>query len=76
MKKIARKIIHYVGVAVKMPFVVLFCVSLIALYFLQMLAVCVRVMFDEPNVKYPMVIIVNGLRDIAGYIERSIMHNE
>jgi hypothetical protein len=76
MKKIARKIIHYVGVAVKMPFVVLFCVSFIALYFLQILAVCVRVMFDEPDVKYPMVIIMDGLRDIADDVERAIMYNE
>lgn len=76
MKKIAREIIHYVGVAVKMPFVVLFCVSFIALYLLQTLAVCVRVMFDEPDVKYPLEVIMNGLRDIADDIERLIMNNE
>lgn len=75
MKKIARKIIHYVGVAVKVPVVVLFCASFMALYFLQLLTACVRVMFDEPDVEYPMVVIVNGLRDIADGIERVIMHN-
>lgn len=73
MKKIARKIIHYVGEAVKVPVVVLFCVSIIALYFLQFAAGCVRVIFDEPDVEYPMVAFTNGLRDIADEAERIII---
>ena len=76
MRKIAREIIHYVGVVVKMHFVALFCVSFIALYLPQTLAVCVRAMFDEPDVKYHLEVIMNGLRDIADDIERLIMNNE
>ena len=53
MKKIARKIIHYVGVAIKTPFFALFALSYIALYMLQLVSVIVCMAFDEPNIKKP-----------------------
>ena len=72
MKIIVRKIVHYVGVAIKMPFVALFCVSYIALYLLQLASAVVRVAFDEPDVKGPLISLMDCLRDISDELEKTI----
>ena len=69
MKKIARKIIHYVGVAIKTPFLALFALSYSALYLLQLASVAVRMAFDEPKIKSPINSLIIGLRLIADDLE-------
>lgn len=72
MKKIARKIIHYVGLTIKMPFVALFIVSYLAVYYMQLASVVVRMAFDESNPKSPIASLVVCLRDIADELEELI----
>lgn len=72
MKKIARKIIHYVGVAIKTPFLALFALSYTALYLLQLVSVVVRMVFDEPNIKSPLGSLMFCLRCIADSLEEVI----
>lgn len=69
MKKIARKIIHYVGVIIKAPFLALFALSYIAVYLLQLVSVAVRMVFGEPRIKGPIVSLIVGLRLIADDLE-------
>lgn len=72
MKKIARKIIHYVGVAIKTPFLALFALSYTALYLLQLVSVVVCMAFDEPNIKRPLVNLMVCLRRIADSLEEVV----
>lgn len=69
MKKIARKIIHYAGVAIKTPFLALFATAYTIAYLLQLVSVAVRMVFNEPNVKSPIVSLIVGLRLIADDLE-------
>ena len=72
MKKIVRKIIHYIGVAIKTPFFALCCVSFLAMYLLQLVSVVVRMAFDEPNVDSPMVSLLVALRLVVDEVEKTI----
>lgn len=76
MKTIAREIVHYVGVAIKIPFLALFCVSYIALYLLQLASAVVRIAFDEPNVKGPLIILMDSMRGIADDLEKLIYNTD
>ena len=73
MRKIARKIIHYVGVAIKMPFVALFAASYLAIYLLQLASVAVRVAFDEPHTKEPLNVLMGAASDVVDSLEELIV---
>ena len=66
--KIFREIVHYIGVAVKLPFVALLFISVVVIYLLQTASCCLRVCLDEPDFKQPMIGYAYVLRRISDII--------
>ena len=66
--KIFREIVHYIGVAVKLPFVALLFISFVVIYLLQTASCCLRVCLDEPDFKQPMIDYAYVLRRISDII--------
>lgn len=66
--KIFREIVHYIGVAVKLPFAALLYVSVLVIYVLQTASCCLRVCLDEPDFKQPMRAYADTLRAMSDNI--------
>lgn len=67
--KIFREIVHYIGVAVKLPFLVIWLLSSVALFVLQCVSCVVRGAFDEPDIWNPITRLAEPLRDLADCCE-------